>query len=199
MFERYTEAARRVITVARAEAFAYGSPKIEAEHLLPGVAGCGDAAARGILSERAAAAIRERVDAAYPQPRRQTQAVGDLPLSHESMRALAYAAEEAELDGGGTIGATHLLRGLLRESECLAAQILGELKVTLEGVRAEPYDFSALETSALVWAGSMGQPLASHHVLLALLGDPDSGTARFLNEHGVTEDSVCERFGGAQE
>ena len=61
---------------------------------------------------------------------------------------------------------------------------------------AEPVDIFDLHTTASVWAGSMAQPLAAHHVLLAMLKDPKSPVTQFLNEHGVTEDSICERFGG---
>lgn len=198
MFERYTEGARRVIFFARAEALAYGSPEIETEHLLLGIIR-EDSETRRILGESSAAVVREIVEAAYPQPRKVLPTSRDLPLSYASKRVLAYAAEEAELLRDRTIGAPHLLLGLLRERQGIAAQILAELKVSLEPARrviAGPaLMISELHTAALVWAGSMTQHLTAHHVLLALLDDPKSPVAQFLEEHGVTADSVCERFG----
>jgi len=200
MFERYTQEARRVIYFAREEAFLYGSSKIETEHLLLGLVRA-DPQTRKILGESSAAVVRESVEAAYPQPRRVLPTPADVPLSHESKRALSYAAEEAERLRDQMIRAPHLLLGLLRERQGVAARILAELKVSLEPARrviagsSDPLDISELHTAALVWAGSMTQPLAAHHVILALLDDEKSPVAQFLNEHGITEDSVCKRFG----
>lgn len=201
MFERYTEGARRVIFFAREEASAYGSSKIETEYLLLGLIR-EDPQTRNILGASAAAEVRERVEAAHTRPREALPTSGDLPFSHETKRVLAYAAEEAERLRHQMIAAPLLLLGLLREPRGLAAQILTELKVSLEPTRRliagrDLLDISELHTAAQVWAGSMRQPLAAHHVLLALLDDPKSPATQFLNEHGITEDSVCERFGDA--
>jgi ATP-dependent Clp protease ATP-binding subunit ClpC len=48
----------------------------------------------------------------------------DLPLSEECRRVMAYAAEEADQAGDAQIGAEHLLLGLLREENCLAARLM---------------------------------------------------------------------------
>ncbi len=134
MFERYTEGARKVIYFSRMEAGAYGSPQIETEHLLLGLILEGDPQVQAVLGEAGAAVVREKVEAAYPPPRK--TGFQDLPLSHHSKRALAYAAEEAERMRSETIGALHLLLGLLREPRGLAAQVSAELKASLEAVRA---------------------------------------------------------------
>lgn len=203
VFERYTEVARRVIYFARMEASVYGCPRIETEHVLLGLIR-EDPQTRKILDQSSAAVVRERVEAEYPPPRQRVPASVDLPLSQASKRALAYAAEEAERLRHRMIGATHLLLGLLREPQGLAARILADLKVSLEearraipGAEADSVDISELHSAASAWAGSMTQPLAAHHVLLALLHDPKSPVGQFLNEHGITEDSIRERFGTA--
>jgi ATP-dependent Clp protease ATP-binding subunit ClpC len=200
VFERYTEAAREVIFFARQEAVQYGSSRIETEHLLLALIR-EDSETRKILGGSSAALVRERVEAAPPPPHQALPTWPDLPLSQASKRALAYAAEEAERLGDPMIRAPHLLLGLLRERQGVATRILADLKVSLDEARrvvagAEAVDISELHTTASVWAGSMAQPLAAHHVLLALLNDPESPAAQFLREHGITESSICERFGG---
>lgn len=59
----------------------------------------------------------------------------DLPLTNESKRVLAYAAEEAERLRNKHIGSEHLLLGLLREKKCFAAQLLNDEKVELDRAR----------------------------------------------------------------
>ena len=61
----------------------------------------------------------------------------DLPLSHESKRVLAYSAEEAEKLKPRHIGPEHLLLGLLREENSLAASLLRERGLSIERVREE--------------------------------------------------------------
>jgi ATP-dependent Clp protease ATP-binding subunit ClpA len=71
----------------------------------------------------------------------------DLPLSTESKRVLAYAAEEAEMLNHGWIGTEHLFLGLLREESGLAATILRERGLKLESLREElARDFAKTQT-----------------------------------------------------
>jgi 1-pyrroline-5-carboxylate dehydrogenase len=137
MFERYTEKARRVIFFARYEASLYGSPHIEAEHMLLGILREDKAMANRFLTGHASVeSIRKQVDG-HTTVREKTSTSVDLPLSNESKRVLAYAAEEAMRLGHDHIGTEHLLLGLLREKECFAAQMLTERGVALEAVREE--------------------------------------------------------------
>ena len=94
MFERYTEKARRVIFFARYEASQYGSPYIETEHLLLGLMREDKALAVRVLKSSAKIdAIRRSVEQHTPPGAKVSTSV-DMPLSHESKRVLAYAAEE---------------------------------------------------------------------------------------------------------
>ena len=122
MFERYTEKARRVIFFARYEASEVGSPYIETEHLLLGLLR-EDKRLLVCLKIENTEAIRGEVDARSTKRRRISTSV-DLPLTNESKRVLAYAAEEAERLQHRHIGSEHLLLGLLRETNCFAAEIL---------------------------------------------------------------------------
>ena len=137
MFERYTENARRVIFFARFEASQVGSPTIETEHLLLGVLREDKALTnRFIHSQATVESIRMRINQHAAIGERIATSV-DIPLSEESKRVLAHAAEEAEKLGHKHIGTEHLLLGLLREKKCFAANILEESGLELKQIRDE--------------------------------------------------------------
>jgi ATP-dependent Clp protease ATP-binding subunit ClpC len=135
MFERYSEKARRVIFFARYESSQFGSPYIETEHLLLGLLRDDKALTNRFLRSQVES-IRKRVES-QTVAREKTATSVDLPLSNESKRVLAYAAEEADRLANQHIGTEHLLLGLLREQKCFAAQILTERGVQLSKVREE--------------------------------------------------------------
>jgi len=136
MFERYTEKARRVIYFARAEASEFGSPTIETEHLLLGLLredkNISNRYGGVTLSEPEIRAVLSKLTA----PRAQISTSVDLPLSHESKNILAFSAEEAERFAHRHIGTEHLVAGMLREENCLAAQLLRERGLNLQGARS---------------------------------------------------------------
>ncbi len=137
MFERYTETARRVIFFARYEASQLGSPHIETEHLLLALLREDKALIGRFLGGRTSVeSIRKQIEA-QATPREIISSGVDLPLSEESRRALNYAAEEAERLGHGQIGTEHLLLGLLREENCLAAEILHKRGLHLTSLRED--------------------------------------------------------------
>ena len=135
MFERYTEKARRTIFFARYEASQFGCPYIETEHLLLGVLREDKELAHRFLRDVAAVEeIRRQIESATTVGEKISTSV-DLPLSNESKRVLAYAAEEAERLAHKHIGSEHLLLGLLREEKSFAAAILHERGVRISFVR----------------------------------------------------------------
>jgi len=137
MFERYTERARRVIFFGRYEASIYGSTTIETEHLLLGlVREDKNVINRFLASASDPESIRTQVEK-HTTVRPKVSTSIDLPLTDECKRILAYATEETELLGHRFIGTEHLLLGILRESDCLAARLLIEMGVQLERVREE--------------------------------------------------------------
>ncbi len=138
MFERYTEKARRVIFFARYEASQVGALQIEAEHILLGLIR-EDKTISNRFFHRAQAsveAIRKDVEGRIVLRPRHPQTI-DLPLSLEAKRVLAFAAEESERLGNRHIGTEHLLLGLLREENTLAAEILYERGIRLTDIRSE--------------------------------------------------------------
>jgi ATP-dependent Clp protease ATP-binding subunit ClpC len=137
MFERYTEKARRVIFFARYEASQFGSPFIETEHVLLGIVREDKALShRFVGADASFEAVRRQVEQ-HTTIRESVSTSVDLPLSNESKRVLAYAAEEAERLAHKHIGTEHLLLGLLREENSFAASLLRERGLQLHAVREE--------------------------------------------------------------
>ncbi len=137
MFERYTEKARRVIFFSRYEASQFGSPYIETEHILLGLLREDKALTfRFLRTPTPMESIRKQIEE-HSTIREKVSTSVDLPLSNESKRVLAFAAEEAERLGHRHIGTEHLFLGMLREEKCFAAVILQECGLRLAAVREE--------------------------------------------------------------
>jgi ATP-dependent Clp protease ATP-binding subunit ClpC len=136
MFELYTEPARRVVFMARYAASQTGNKVIETEHLLLGLLKEDRGLAQRFLGTPSAAeGVWKRIQETKPAGK--ALGPGDLPISNECKRVLAYAAEESGRLSNRNIGPEHLLLGLLREEKCFAAEILRERGVQLESVREE--------------------------------------------------------------
>jgi len=163
MFERYTEKARRVIFFARYEASHYGSSYIETEHILLGQLRENKSLSMRLLPLGAVESLRAQIDAHTLRGESIPTNV-DLPLSSESNRALAYAAEEAERLDHKHVGTEHLLLGLLREEDCFAARMLRQRGVEISKLR-----LTLAETAKDSWAAvrnysipAKGSPTAIH-------------------------------------
>ena len=138
MFEKYTEKARRVIFFARYETSQLGARRIETEHVLLGLL----REDKGLSSrffphaEAALENIRKQVEGRTVSREKVSTSV-ELPLSDEAKRVLTYAAEEADRLMCNYVGTEHILLGLLREENSLAAEILYENGLRLSRVREE--------------------------------------------------------------
>src|SRR5262245_12656315 len=164
MFERYTERARRVIFFARYEASHVGNTTIETEHLLLGLM----REDMGLLKRFFHASIKTIHDEITDQMtvRERISTSVDLPLSIECKRILAYAAEEAEMMLHRHIGTEHLLLGILREENCVAARILSQHGLKVDDVREAVRSVSA-------------EPASPHSPVLPKPGVvPDAETAK---------------------
>ncbi|MBC7899204.1 MAG: ATP-dependent Clp protease ATP-binding subunit, partial [Saprospiraceae bacterium] len=139
MFERYTERSRRVIFFARYEALQYGSPVIAPEHLLLGLMredktiGARFFAFRNSLTVDL---VRREVEERIVVRDRIPQSA-ELHLSPETKRILFYANEESRGLKNRHIGPEHLLLGLVREENSVAAEILFQFGLRLQDVRDE--------------------------------------------------------------
>lgn len=201
MFERYTEAARRVLFFARYEASQLGATSIETDHLLLGLT----REAKGIICEIFAAShvslkiIRHEIEARAPFGEKLPTSV-EIPFNDETKRVLQFAAEEAERLRHNYIGTEHLLLGLLREETCTAAVTLTAHGLLLGGVRGDIVN--SAESSAVLGLPTYGAE-ADEHVerikrLVAQLGAPAEGSeAKELMERIFRElDALKRRLAG---
>ena len=133
MFERYTEKARRSIFFARHEASVFGSLFIETEHLLLGLLR-EDQALRARWSDEVREKIRSQIEERAPRREQSIPTSVDLPISRELKLALSYAAEESSALEHTVIDCGHLILGLLRIENSIAASLL-----QLNGIDYETY------------------------------------------------------------
>jgi ATP-dependent Clp protease ATP-binding subunit ClpC len=129
MFERYTETSRKAIFFARYEASQAGSEYIETEHLLLGLLRTDEALTLRLLKPEGIASIQEQIHKRFSGKKTSTSV--DLPLSRECKRVLAHGDQEAIRRSHEQIEPHHLLLGLLREEDCVAARMMLEHGVTL--------------------------------------------------------------------
>ncbi len=136
MFERYTEQARRVLFLARYEASQLGGQSIETEHVLLGLVRDRKGLANRILSrpDLSLEAIRSEVEGRSSVSESVEGSV-EIPFSAAAKRVLVFAAEEADRLLHGYIGAEHLLLGILRDEQSVAASILEKKGMRLTAVR----------------------------------------------------------------
>ena len=135
MFEKYTEKARRVIFFARYEVSEHGASSIGTEHLLLGLLREDKALlSRFLPTDVSLEMLREQVESHIDTGEKISTSI-EIPLSEESKDILKYAAEESESLAHRHIGTEHLLLGLLRGQESLAAVVLQENGVGYSDVR----------------------------------------------------------------
>lgn len=124
MFERYTEPARRVLFHARHYALRFGSPSVEAEHLLLGLMAEDPVLLARLQKCHATADSLAKDIAAITASRANTSPSADVLLSNDSRRALAYADEESQALKHSVIDCGHIVLGLLRMDNSPAADFL---------------------------------------------------------------------------
>ena len=138
MFERYTETARRVLFFARYEASQLGSASIETEHLLLGLIREGKGLMSRVLARSSVSAetLRREVEGRTVF-RAKVPASDEIPFGAETKRALGFATEEADRLLHTYIGTEHLLLGILREEQSMAAAVLAGRGIRLGAVRED--------------------------------------------------------------
>jgi len=135
MFDRYVEKARRVIFFARYEASQFGADQIESEHLLLGLLREDRFLLRDLMpSGWTVESVRRKIEFGAPTREMVSTSV-DMPISSEVKKILTCAAEEADSLGDAHIETKHLLLGILREKDCVAAKLLYEDGVRLSAAR----------------------------------------------------------------
>jgi ATP-dependent Clp protease ATP-binding subunit ClpA len=216
MYQRFTDRARKVVQLANQEAQLFNHEYIGTEHLLLGLIKEGSGVAAHVL---------KRLDIDLPEIRLEVEKLvqsgpkavtkGNLPQTPRAKKVIEYAQEESRALNSSYVGTEHLLLGLIREKEGVAAQILMNLGLTLEQVRAEVlgllrpsgerhntpvptkinlqnYD-GRLNFIRLAFeeAGKLKHDrLSAGHFLLAMLQEKDGVFVRTINSLGLTVEIV---------
>jgi ATP-dependent Clp protease ATP-binding subunit ClpC len=136
MFKRFTERARRVIILAREEAERHHHEYLGTEHVLLGMLKDGGGIAITVLQKAGLSIDQIRLEVERHLPRNANSLiVGEIPFTPKAKKVLEYAVEEARLMGHNYIGTEHLLLGLLKEKEGIAAKVLNTLGIRLVETR----------------------------------------------------------------
>jgi ATP-dependent Clp protease ATP-binding subunit ClpC len=137
MFERFTDRARRVVVLAQEEARSLNHDYVGTEHILLGLLREGQGVAAKALEslEISPEAVREQVEEIIGQG--QQAPSGHIPFTPRAKKVLELSLREAQQLGHNYIGTEHILLGLIREGEGVAAQVLNRLGAELGGVRQE--------------------------------------------------------------
>jgi ATP-dependent Clp protease ATP-binding subunit ClpC len=138
MYERFTDRARKVMQLANQEAQRFNHEYIGTEHILLGLVKEGSGVAANVLKNLDVdlRKIRHEVENIV-QSGPDMVTMGKLPQTPRAKKVIEYAMEEARNLNHNYVGTEHLLLGLLREQEGVAAQVLMNLGLKLEDVREE--------------------------------------------------------------
>ena len=138
-FEKFSERARRVLSLAQEEAQRFNHNYIGTEHILLGLVRETEGVAARVLSSLAVDLSKVRSAVEFIIGRGEKPAQGEIGLTPRAKKVVELAVDEARRMNHTYIGTEHLLIGLLREGEGVAAGVLESLGVTLDKVRAETH------------------------------------------------------------
>ena len=137
MFERFTDRARRVVVLAQDEARELNHNYIGTEHILLGLISEGDGVAAKALESMGISLDAVRSEVVDIIGRGAQPPSGHVPFTPRAKKVLEYSLREALQLGHKYIGTEHLLLGLIREGEGVAAQVLVKLGADLPRVRQQ--------------------------------------------------------------
>src|SRR5262245_41806933 len=134
-FDKFTERARKVLTLAQEEAQRFNHNYIGTEHLLLGLVREGDGVAARVLSNMGVQLPKVRSAVEFIIGRGETMVMGEIGLTPRAKKVIELAVDEARRLNHHYIGTEHLLLGLVREGAGVAAGVLESLGVSLDKVR----------------------------------------------------------------
>jgi ATP-dependent Clp protease ATP-binding subunit ClpC len=147
-FDKFTDRARKVLTLAQDEAQRFNHNYIGTEHLLLGLVREGEGVAARVLENMNVELAKVRTAVEFIIGRGDRPVVGEVGLTPRAKRVIELAIDEARRLGHNYIGTEHLLLGLVREGEGIAAGVLESLGVNLDKVRHEVIRVLSQSTSA---------------------------------------------------
>src|SRR5213593_4619004 len=173
MFERFTDRARRVVVLAQEEARMLNHNYIGTEHILLGLIHEGEGVAAKALESLGISleAVRAQVEEIIGQG--QQAPSGHIPFTPRAKKVLELSLREALQLGHNYIGTEHILLGLIREGEGVAAQVLVKLGADLNRVRQQVIQllsgYQGKEPAA-AGAGAQGEAAPSTSLVLDQFG-----------------------------
>ncbi len=183
MFERFTDRARRVVVLAQEEARLLNHNYIGTEHILLGLIHEGEGvAARGLESlgidlESVRSKVIEIIGQGSQAPS------GHIPFTPRAKKVLELSLREALQLGHNYIGTEHILLGLIREGEGVAAQVLQKLGAELHKVRQTVIQLLS-GSSGEEQGGSSGSPSGSSSARGGSSGESSPGGSTVLDQFG---------------
>lgn len=156
MFERFTEKAIKVIMLAQEEARRLGHNFVGTEQILLGLIGEGTGVAAKVLKSMGVNLKDARIEVEKIIGRGSGFVAVEIPFTPRAKRVLELSLEEARQLGHNYIGTEHLLLGLIREGEGVAARVLENLGVDLSKVRTQVIRMLG-ETAEVTSGGGQGR------------------------------------------
>ncbi|MGB5961245.1 MAG: ATP-dependent Clp protease ATP-binding subunit [Coleofasciculaceae cyanobacterium] len=156
MFERFTEKAIKVIMLAQEEARRLGHNFVGTEQILLGLIGEGTGVAAKVLKSMGVNLKDARIEVEKIIGRGSGFVAVEIPFTPRAKRVLELSLEEARQLGHNYIGTEHLLLGLIREGEGVAARVLENLGVDLTKVRTQVIRMLG-ETTEVTTGGGTGR------------------------------------------
>jgi ATP-dependent Clp protease ATP-binding subunit ClpA len=214
-FDKFTERARRVLSLAQEEAQRFQHNYIGTEHLLLGLVREGEGVAAKVLSNLGVELYRVRNAVEFIIGRGDRIVLGEIGLTPRAKKVIELAVDEARRLNHHYIGTEHLLLGLVREGSGIAAGVLESLGVNLEKVRtqtiqvlsqsgaAQTMETAAIsppsQTEAVKKVLSLAQEesqfyqhdyVGTEHLLLGLVREGDGVAAKVLSKLGAELEKV---------
>ncbi len=177
-FDKFTERARRVLTLAQEEAHRFNHNYIGTEHILLGLVREGDGVAAKVLSNLGVELNKVRSAVEFIIGRGDRTVLGEIGLTPRAKKVIELAVDEARRLGHSYIGTEHLLLGLVREGEGIAAGVLESLGVNIERVRAETSRILSQSQPQAAGAAAGGPRQASRTPTVDQLGIELTAAAR---------------------
>ena len=148
-FDKFTQRARKVLSLAQEEAQRFNHNYIGTEHILLGLVREGDGVAAKVLSSLGVELNKVRSSIEFIIGRGDRVVLGEIGLTPRAKKVMELAVDEARRLNHHYIGTEHILLGLIREGEGIAAGVLRSLGLTLEQVRTQTIQMLSSSTYTL--------------------------------------------------
>src|SRR5271157_3375976 len=147
-FDKFTERARRVLSFAQEEAQRFQHNYIGTEHLLLGLVREGEGVAAQVLLKLGVELQKVRDAVEFIIGRGDRIVLGEIGLTPRAKKVIEVAVDEARRMNHHYIGTEHLLLGLVREGDGVAASVLGSMGIGVGQIRAEVIRVLSLSSTA---------------------------------------------------